>query len=325
MNKSTIKDFISKARLAHGDKYDYSKSTYVNAVSKVEIICKKHGPFLQKAAHHTSGVGCQLCGRESTGAKNRMGWAGFIEKARVKHGERYEYQEARKLTSESKVKIKCLTHGWFEQCVANHLSGSGCNLCAVARVSKSQAITFEEFLMRSKLAHGNRYAYSSRHMNNCKEKVEIICRVHGPFEQVACEHYSGKGCIKCGYVSAIRNKKRNYGFHGYSRTKYIQIAERNSGGISNLYIIKASSEDESFFKIGISVNSVKHRFASHFPYTVDEFIEIPMAAGKAWDAERYLHRMLKDLSYRPKIKFNGYTECFSEVTDEAMSYARSIK
>lgn len=37
--------FIEKARLIHGDKYDYSLVEYVDASSKVKIICKTHGVF----------------------------------------------------------------------------------------------------------------------------------------------------------------------------------------------------------------------------------------------------------------------------------------
>lgn len=44
--------FIEKAKLIHGDKYDYSKINYLNANTKVNIICKEHGEFLQTPAQH---------------------------------------------------------------------------------------------------------------------------------------------------------------------------------------------------------------------------------------------------------------------------------
>lgn len=53
-----IKDFIQ----VHGSTYDYSKVEYVNAANtKVEIVCKKHGSFLQRPNHHLSGKGCPKC------------------------------------------------------------------------------------------------------------------------------------------------------------------------------------------------------------------------------------------------------------------------
>ena len=41
----TTKQFIEEAKLIHGDKYDYSKAEYVNAKTKVCIICPEHGEF----------------------------------------------------------------------------------------------------------------------------------------------------------------------------------------------------------------------------------------------------------------------------------------
>lgn len=41
----TKADFVSKAVLVHGHKYDYSNVIYKNNRSKVEIICSIHGSF----------------------------------------------------------------------------------------------------------------------------------------------------------------------------------------------------------------------------------------------------------------------------------------
>ncbi len=63
--------YISKARTIHGDKYDYSKVTYVRAVDKVEIVCPIHGPFFQKACNHTNAKqGCPHCCRKNRAHTN---------------------------------------------------------------------------------------------------------------------------------------------------------------------------------------------------------------------------------------------------------------
>lgn len=54
--------FIENARKAHSEKYDYSKVDYVNAHTKVTIICPVHGPFKQSPANHIRDVGCPECG-----------------------------------------------------------------------------------------------------------------------------------------------------------------------------------------------------------------------------------------------------------------------
>lgn len=54
--------FINIAKDIHKDKYDYSLSNYINAKSKVKIICKKHGLFEQLPIAHLEGKGCIKCG-----------------------------------------------------------------------------------------------------------------------------------------------------------------------------------------------------------------------------------------------------------------------
>ena len=61
-NFLTLDDFIKRARKVHGDKYDYSKSLYTGADSKMEIICEKHGKFLQTPHNHLKGTNCPSCG-----------------------------------------------------------------------------------------------------------------------------------------------------------------------------------------------------------------------------------------------------------------------
>lgn len=54
--------FINKAKEAHGNKYEYLKTTYKNIHSPVTITCKKHGDFTQIATYHLNGCGCPKCG-----------------------------------------------------------------------------------------------------------------------------------------------------------------------------------------------------------------------------------------------------------------------
>jgi hypothetical protein len=58
-------------------------------------------------------------------------------------------------------------------------------------------LTQEEFTERSTVAHGGFYDYSLSIYKTSKEKVKIICPVHGVFEQIPSAHSSGHGCVKC--------------------------------------------------------------------------------------------------------------------------------
>jgi hypothetical protein len=61
----TQQEFENKAEETHGDKYDYSKSVYVNTHTPVEIICKKcKKSFWQSPHNHISRKdGCPKCNR----------------------------------------------------------------------------------------------------------------------------------------------------------------------------------------------------------------------------------------------------------------------
>ena len=56
-------DFIQRARIVHGCKYDYSSVEYINTKSKVKIRCFEHGYFLQTANDHVNGNGCPSCAK----------------------------------------------------------------------------------------------------------------------------------------------------------------------------------------------------------------------------------------------------------------------
>ena len=66
--KLTTEEFIRRSTEKHGDKYDYSKSKYINNRTKVIIICHKkdkngieHGEFYTTPHSHMQGSGCPKC------------------------------------------------------------------------------------------------------------------------------------------------------------------------------------------------------------------------------------------------------------------------
>ncbi len=59
----TLCEFIEKANKKHNNFFDYSKVQYVNAYTKVCIICPKHGEFWQTPCNHLNGDGCPECNK----------------------------------------------------------------------------------------------------------------------------------------------------------------------------------------------------------------------------------------------------------------------
>lgn len=58
----TTEEFISRARLVHLERFDYSQTVYKSAQQKLTIVCRKHGVFKQVPNDHLRGVGCSRCG-----------------------------------------------------------------------------------------------------------------------------------------------------------------------------------------------------------------------------------------------------------------------
>lgn len=124
-----LEKFISKARKVHGDKYNYDKVNYVNANTKVIITCPIHGDFEQTPGSHIYGRGCPECGKLTKGEKLRHTTEVFIEKAKLIHGDRYDYSKVNYTIQTEEVCIICPEHGEFWQKPVLHLQGHGCSEC----------------------------------------------------------------------------------------------------------------------------------------------------------------------------------------------------
>jgi hypothetical protein len=276
----TTDQFIERARAKHGDKYDYGKVVYVNSHVKVDIICKVHGIVSQLPRDHLKSQGCPECwgGKKSNTTH-------FIEKARLKHGDLYDYSLVNYLKSSTKVKIICKEHGVFEQTPNSHLSGRHCAVCA-----GNTQLTSQVFIKKAQTVHGDSYDYSLVNYTHSHSKVEIICKHHGIFLQTPDNHSHGKGCPDCGH----------YGYRPYKP--------------GTLYYVLFNLPGLRLWKIGITNRTVKERF---YNFGVDPII----LWERRWDNGSIPATLEKDIlsdpryaSYRYKgdaLLKGGGTECFT--------------
>lgn len=58
-------------------------------------------------------------------------------------------------------------------------------------------LTTEEFILKAKKVHGDRYDYSSTKYLNTRTVVDICCPEHGIFHQTPTNHLSGQNCPTC--------------------------------------------------------------------------------------------------------------------------------
>ena len=184
-NQLTTKIFIEKARKIHGWRYDYSKVIYVNNYTPVIIICSIHGEFLQSPKNHLKGCNCPIC------VNGTLTLEEFIQRARLVHGDRFDYSKTIYIDSYTKVIITCPEHGEFEQIPASHLFGIGCFKCG------NPTLTLEEFIQRAREIHGDKYGYENFIIINTKTKGLVTCETHGDFQQTPDSHLRGNGCPKC--------------------------------------------------------------------------------------------------------------------------------
>jgi len=230
---STKENFIERAKLVHGDKYDYSKVEYVNNSTPVCIICPTHGEFYQSPKSHLNGSGCPKCFDERRQHIRKYDNKLFIEKAKLVHGDKYDYSKVDYKDSNTKVCIICPEHGEFWQTPAHHLSGEGCPKCALSIKSEEQQMTKASFVEAANKIHNNKYSYYKFVYNGGKEKSIIICPVHGEFEMTPNAHLRGQGCPICGIEATadkLRGNKEDFikkaqKIHGdkydYSKVNYV--------------------------------------------------------------------------------------------------------
>lgn len=212
----TQEEFIKEAIELHGNEYDYSKVIYVNNYVKIQLIHVKCGrTFDQRPQKHLYGQGCGMC----FGGK-KLNTDEFIKRAKLVHGDKYDYSEVNYVNAITKVIIfhkECQRK--FEQIPNSHLSGRNCSLCC-----RTVKRTTEEFIKLAKMMHGNDYDYSGVDYVNNKTKVAIL---HNKCKkicyQVPINHLKGFGCYHCNVSKGalyIREFLRNKGIPFVMEHKY---------------------------------------------------------------------------------------------------------
>ncbi len=333
MRKLTTEEFIAKAREVHGDKYDYSNVNYVNTKTKVEIICPEHGSFWQSPLNHLSGQGCKQCGIEQRANIRRSSNEDFISRAKEIHGEKYDYSNVNYVNATTKVEIICPEHGSFWQTPNGHINGKGCPKC----VGKNK--TTEEFIEEAKAVHGDKYDYSKVVYNGNKQKVEIICSIHGSFWQTPTHHLNGTGCPKCigRYKTTEEFIEEAKAVHGdkydYSRVNYV-------GTKTKVEII--CPEHGSFWQTPsdhLNGKGCPSCFGNK-KYTTEEFIEkVKAVHGNKYDYSRvnYVSTKVKVEIICPihgsfwqtptnHLKGNGCPKCIGQnkTTEEFIEEAKAV-
>ena len=152
----------------------------------------------------------------------------FLSKLSENHKNNCEYSQLTdddfNLGVNSKLKIICKNHGEFTQSARQHIKSKlGCPSCLSE--FKQQPKTSKDYILNEFYKiHTNKYTYNlTEDFYKIKDKIEIVCHIHGKFQQVIGDHLIGKGCKKCGY-NIVSEKLTNIpSEENYLKNKFIEI------------------------------------------------------------------------------------------------------
>jgi len=221
----TTEEIIELAKETHGETYDYSKTEYINATTKITIICPEHGEFMQIAYLHVyDGQGCPKCSGLYKTTED------YIEEARAKYGDRFDYSKTVYVDSRTKIIVICNIHG--DEILIRpdgHLYyNGGCLKC-----SNKQHYTNEEYIEKVSEKHNHKFDYSLTEYIDYKTPIIVICPNHGQFETNPSRHLFGTTCPKCANETiASKNRQPNDeliadfihvhgGLYDYSRVDHV--------------------------------------------------------------------------------------------------------
>lgn len=229
-------DFIQKAKVVHGDKYDYSKVIYANNKTKVCIICPDHGEFWQTPDKHVnSKQGCPKCrGFYRTTDE-------FIELAKRRFKEELTFEKTEYKGSNIKVCVTCKRHGDFYITPHMLLHGQGCPMCGRDRIGKAHSDTQEAFMIKVRdKGLLKKYDFSNTIYRKSNKKIQIYCkekdkygREHGVFYITPNDLLIGHWCPKCANVyrrtqdELIDEYKKIHGDkYDYSKVVFKRVDEK---------------------------------------------------------------------------------------------------
>ncbi len=180
-----------------------------------------------------------------------------------------------------------------------------------------------KFIQLSKEKFNQKFDYSLIQNANFS-LLKIICPVHGEIVLSAEEHFD-VGCELCEQEQLLNEKEQSKCVkftinEEYNRTGSVttNLPLNNFKEIWTLYFIKLTHQitTETFYKIGITKNSLKVRYSrgyrnwiiepiNTFDYNKEHIILL----------EKIILHENKNIQYFPVAQFAGYTECFSRPID----------
>ena len=170
--------------------------------------------------------------------KKSMSNEGYKELCVQKHGDTYILDDVEYVSMKKYVYPTCRKHGRFKICSYDFAHLRGCPHCGRENRKrtpfkrKRMNMSFDEFKAIAEPLHNYKYKYIRDSFINLKEKMKMICPIHGEFEQPPYSHLNGHGCDECGIIKRSlaqtttneeyidKCTKVHNGYYIYTQTKY---------------------------------------------------------------------------------------------------------
>lgn len=220
--------FIRRAREKHGNKYDYSKTVYVNARTKLCIICPEHGEMWMTPVRHLKSGGCTFCGKIKAGSTKKT-TKEFVSECKVKYPEKDTiFDKAEYKGSNELIELGCQKHGYYWVRATSYLN-DGCDC------PKCNKLDLED-VKKEIVVHGHDYGLDNLQFKTDHDMVEIECSRHGKVLANLRSLRRGGKCNECAREDAGVNARmslqnfqgKSEELHGKGTWKYGKVDLRSN-------------------------------------------------------------------------------------------------
>lgn len=197
----------------------------------------------------------------------------------------------------TKLILECSLHGkWETTSYVHFINGTGCRQCSILSKNKEKMDKYsKEFLEKAKIIHKNKYDYSLVNYTKANNYINIICPVHGIFQQTPNSHLNGTGCPKCGKIIQAKN-------HSLTTEEFVRRSKEVHGDKYDYSktVYKLSTEK-------ILITCKKHGDFYQYPYHHTAGRGCPLCKNST--GEKLIYDYLFDLG----IKFNSQVRIKGEI------------
>lgn len=164
--------------------------------------------------------------------------------------------------------------------------------------------TTEQFIAESKVIHNSFYDYSKTVYVTSKQKLIVICPVHGDFEVAPHHHTAGIKCRQCSPGSTF----------GIFSTENADAHKEEWESIkATLYFLEITDGEDVFYKVGVTTKEDIQKRLKEFPSILKLKVLLTDESNlyKLSYTEKSILSDFKSFKYKPKKSFRGKEECFS--------------